>query len=340
MMMTTNEIIVEDKTIGFYIERFLKARALNSINTSKNYESALQMISKEIFNKDLYDLTKGEIESLTFDKITDYMYHLLENRNTNNTVNSRLGAIRSFIRFLSAREVINYDVSKLDLIDNLKDDSEKTEMIPEETLMRYVDYFEQNERNGLEKKWASLLLLETGNRADEIVQINKNQFVKDGDTYILKSKGKNRGKGNKEYFERIGSEMYEELMKLNPELDRVFSISYRSLYDAFQRANDHFENKLIRYTPHSIKHLTLLLEWRYTGDILAVQRKGKHSSLETTRRYLKIEDHLIVGAYTRGISTNLDKYKEVELSTLISVIDTLPLEFRVILNQKLENTLK
>lgn len=322
-------------TLEKEIKVFMKDKGLSSENTMVNYESALNMLAEHSYGKSIYQLTKEEIEALDFNLLTDYKFHLLSS-NSNGTVNSRLGAIRSFLKYMTARGIIEYkDISKLELIENLSDDSEVTEMIPKEVLYDYVDYFEINERKGKEKKWASLLLLETGNRAQDILSITKNQLVPDGDTYILKSKGKNKGKGNKDYFERIGKDMYEELMKLNPESDKVFSITYKALYSAFNRANDHFGNKVIRYTPHSIKHLALLLEWRYTGDILAVQRKGKHSSLETTRRYLKIDEVLVVGAYTRDSMTDLDLFENVEHEELLDVIRDLPLDVRMLLNQKL-----
>lgn len=334
-------ITMSDKTIGFYIARFLKEKSLDSKNTAQNYASALRMMAKEVFNKELIDLTKEDIETFTHDKITEYKYFLLENGSSNNTVNSRLFAITSTIRNLKANKAIDYDIGDLDLVKTLFNDKIATECIPEDTLMEYVEYFEASERKGLEKKWASLLLLETANRAEEIVSIRKDQFVKDGDTYILKSKGKNVGKGNKEYYERIGSEMYDELMLLNPDSEKVFSISYKALYGAFVRANEAFGNVMIKYTPHSIKHLALLLEWNVTKDILAVQRKGKHSSIETTRGYLKVFEVVIVGAYTRRKNTNLDLYKHVENEKLIEAISDLPLDVRVLINQKLEmNKLK
>jgi len=325
-----------DNSIGNYIEMFLDKCRSKSEDTYSTYYNGLQLMSKNIFKTDLLNLTKEDIENLKYDIINDYKFELAQ-KNKNTTVNNRISTIKSFIEYLTARKVIDYNIAELNFVELLNDDSEITEMIPEETLYQYAEYFENNEkRKPLEKKWATLFLLETGNRTQEILNIKKNQFIKDNDSYIIKSKGSNRGKGNAEYIERIGVEIYEELMKLNPESDKVFSITYGQLCDSFNRANLHFGNLDIKYTPHSIKHLAVTLEYNYTGDILKAQRKGKHSSVETTRRYLRVSETVDVGAYSRRLNMDDDLYLKSEKEDLVNVISQLPKDVQALINQKLQ----
>jgi site-specific recombinase XerD len=321
--------------ISEHIYQFFTKAGSQSKDTEKTYLNGLNMLANRLYNKEVHDLTTEEIEAIDYLKIEDYMYKLSSEGNSNTTINNRIMSIKSFINFLSKRDVIKYDLGKLDLISKLPDDGEVTERIPEETLYEYVNYFEQFERNGKEKKWVCLLLLETANRAQDTLNLTKNQFVQEGEFYILKSKGRNQGKGGAGYFEKIGKELYDELMNLNPESDKVFSISYRSLSRAFERANEHFGNRLIKYSPHSIKHLALHLEYMYTRDILAVQRKGNHKNLTTTQRYLGVVNTIIDGAYTRRLNTKEDLFKEVSHQELLSAIDEMPLDSKVLLNQLL-----
>ena len=319
------------------MELFFSEKKDKSEDTFSTYYYAIQNMSNEIFKVDVQHLNKEQIESLNWNVLNKYKMKLKETC-ANTTVNNRMSAIKSFLKYLTARNSISYNIAELDLVEQLKDDSENIERIPLDVLMDYCQYFEIYERcGGAEKKWLSLLLLETGNRVQDLLSITKNQFVKDGDDYILKSRGKQRGKGNKEYIERIGAELYHELMKLNPESDKVFSISYDAILNAFNRANKHFSNTVISYSPHSIKHLAVYMEYRYTGDILSAQEKGKHSSIETTRRYLKIENTSRLGAYSRMLSTEEDKYKKATLDELVSVISDLPMDVQYLINKKLED---
>lgn len=331
----------EVKQFNEYIEDFFKEKQRQSNNTYIAYLTNINMVCKDVFGCNIYEMNKNDIESLKLDVLKRYMDNLINSsKYTNTSINNKMYSIKALIRDLTAHDVIEYDISKLNLIKPLPVDSEETEMIPFETALAYAEYFNDNEKhNGEEKKWATILGFELGNRMNEILSLTRNQLVVDGDTVIVKSKGKNRGKGNKEYHEKIGIEIYKELIKLNPNSDKIFSINYRNMADAFQRANEHFGNELLNYTPHSLKHLAVTLEYRFTNDILAAQRKGKHSSIETTRRYLKIEEIVHVGAYSRMISTQRDSYKNTDLETLISIIDTLPMDIKMLINKKIEEKL-
>lgn len=336
-MVLAKEYSNNENELSDYINMFLEKHGRNSEETFKMYKNTLEMMSERLFDTTLMGLSIDDIELLTFDVIEKYKSLLLESGNSNGTVNSRISTIKSFIKYLCSVKAINYNIAELDLVETLKDDSEITELIPEETVFQYATYFEEHEsRKGAEKKWATLMLLETGNRAEEVLGATKNQFTKDGDDYIFKSKGKQRGKGNVDYFERIGSELYDAIMALNPDSEKVFSISYDMLNNAFTRANEHFGNKLIKYTPHSLKHLAVTLEYNYTGCILQAQRKGKHANIDTTRRYLRLSEKLTVGAYTRRNLYDTQAYKNATLEDLISVIDELPNNMRQLINEKLQ----
>lgn len=319
-----------------YVDLFFRKLEEKSKRTHKTYFNSLQLMARNLFNTDIDKLSIEDIESLDYEKLENYKYQLKE-VNANTTVNNRISAIKTFIEYLSANRIINYNIAELSHVKPLNDDGEITEMIPEQTLYDYVQYFEEHEkRKGLEKKWASILLLETGNRANEVLALTKDQFIKYGEFYIVKSKGSKRGKGNKDYAERVDVELYNELMKLNPESNKVFTISYDMLNSAFNRANEYFGNTDLKYTPHSIKHLAVTLEYRYTRDILSAQRKGKHSSIETTRRYLRLEEALHPGAYSRRINMNEELYVEAENEELVEAITMLPKDIQTMINEQLQ----
>lgn len=329
----TNEMSLVD-----CMELFFNEKKDKSQNTFEAYYYSIQNMSREIFKVDLQYLKKEQIQALTWNVLNQYKNKLKEEC-SNTTVNNKISAIKSFIRYLTARNAISYNIAELDLVELLKDDGESIECIPLEILLDYCNYFENCEqRKGKEKKWLCLLSLEVGNRIQDLLNVRKSQFIKDGDDYILKSKGKNRGKGNKDYIKRVGVVLYEELMKLNPDSDKVFSVKYNAMLDAFNRANEHFGNTDIKYTPHSIRHLVARLVYLESkGDILAVKEMLNHDSIETTMRYLKIERVSRVGMYTNILSTKTDKYKEANLDELVNVISDLPMDIQHLINRKLED---
>lgn len=328
--------ILFESRLERYVGLFFKRLEAKSIQTYKTYFNSLQMMAKNLFDTDITNLTIEQIESLDYEKLENYKYKLQE-INSNTTVNNRISAIKTFIEYLSANRIIRYNIAELSHVKPLNDDGDITEMIPEQTLYDYVNFFENFEkRKGLEKKWACILLLETGNRANEVLALTKDQFIKYGEFYIVKSKGSKKGKGNKDYVERVDTELYEQLMKLNPDSEKVFSISYDMLNSAFKRANEHFGNTEVCYTPHSIKHLAVTLEYRYTRDILSAQRKGKHSSIETTRRYLRLEEALHPGAYSRRINMNEELYTQSTSEELIQAIGVLPKDIQTMINEQLQ----
>jgi len=337
-MVVINYFRTENAELRDVIELFFEEKNDKSKDTAETYYYAINSMSNEIFGVNVQNLKKEQIESLNWSVLNKYKAKLKETC-SNTTVNNRMSGIKSLIRYLTARNVITYNIAELDLVELLNDDSESIEMIPLEILFDYCDYFENFEqRKGKEKRWICLLGLESGNRIQDLLSIRKSQFIKDGDDYILKSKGKNRGKGNKEYIKRIGTTLYDELMKLNPESDKVFSVSYNAMLNAFNRANEYFGNTEIKYTPHSIRHLVARLEYLDSnGDILAVKEKLNHDSIETTMRYLKIERVSRIGAYSRMLHTKTDKFKEANLDDLINVISDLPMDVQYLINKKLED---
>ncbi|WAX16438.1 hypothetical protein LC76P1_00001 [Lysinibacillus phage LC76P1] len=209
-------------------------------------------------------------------------------------------------------------------------------MIPLQTLLDYIERV-KSYKNGTEKSLIMLLGLETGLRVKELLALEWSQFRVDGKVVTIMSNDKSKGKGNKEYVDKISLSVYERLVNgLDTNSNKLFSISYETVNRTMGELCKEFGHEEIGYTFHSIKKTCVTMVYRRTGCILQAQKKARHASIETTRMYLQIEDVEITGVVSLMDNTDDSKFKEVEHRALLKAIENMPYEMRLLLNDKLE----
>lgn len=339
MNVLNNNLAIMDEYLYEHIEEFLLRKEKHSLNTRVTYENHLKNVFRDIYGyDDLKYIKKQDIENLTIKQLINYFDKLYKNNDySNSTINGRMTALKQLIKYLCAIEVINYNLLKLDeLLEPLKDESEEIERIPMEIAEKFLDYFKNHEKeNGFEKYMIAKLAIETGLRAKEILELRWSQFQIEGDTVIIKSNGKQKGKRNKDYVDKISINIYNELLQLKKdEEDKIFTISYRTLARAMERANKYL-NTDRNYTFHSFKKRAVTNTYLLTGSVQEAMKKGRHENPNTTFRYLEDVDFGMTGVYSVGENIDLELYKKVSHEELLEALSKMNKDFLYILNIKL-----
>ena len=72
----------------------------------------------------------------------------------------------------------------------------------------------------------------------------------------MKSHGSNKGKGNKEWIDKINKELYEELLLLKSlgNENKLFTLTYKQLTGMMDRGNEILNDTGVKYSFHSFKN--------------------------------------------------------------------------------------
>lgn len=345
--MLANKKVVElhDRSLLASIEQFLNQKKQLNKNTHRSYLNDIKQFFNIVFEKEYDYITEEEFngEKTSLDSIFEYFNYLYESEDengerlySNGTINRKQSSIKSLLKFLKIKKVYYGDLSELELIRNLPKDTKSIEVLTVERALQYVDWIRGNERFKSEEKCLIIkLAIETGLRASELLSLEWNQFKEDDSRVLIKG----YGKGNKKWVEKMGTDLYNELRALNNEGERVFSLSYSDLAKMMLRAKKALGDEKRAITFHSFKKCAVSFVYKVTGDILEAQKKGKHSSLDTTRIYLEEEDYGITGAISLIGKTEPDLYKKVDKKTLTKAIELMNKDFLFILNNKINDVL-
>ena len=215
-------------------------------------------------------------------------------------------------------------------------------MIPLDVAMQYADYARVFESRGVEKALLIKLALETALRAEELLKLEWKQFIIEDDGVAIVSKAGNKGKGNKEYVDKIDHAFYRELLELKSigNTDNLFTLKYRTVADMMAKLNTVFGNNDRNYTFHSFKRTSVTMVYLMSGCIITAQRKARHNDINTTKKYLKIQEQPISGVISSTMGDNADLYKNIEHDLLIKCLDKCRLDMKVVLNKIIREELK
>lgn len=333
--------------IGEHIEDFLNEYKKKSESSFKNYRSSLNKVFKDIIKKTDYKyITKSDIENLSAMVLKDYFNELHDELNEddepkykNATINRHISVIKELIRYLKSWDIISYDLDKLKLIKSLPDTREEIEMIPFDLAMEYAAYFAKEEQ-GLEKSLIINLATETGMRASELLSVEWSNFIEVEDGVILKSYGYKKGKGNKEWIDKISKELYKELLQLKTIGNNVklFTLTYKQLVGIMERGNNLLNKTGINYSFHSFKKLAVTMCYLNNGNCIdSAMKKARHSNVNTTMRYLRLTNLNVTGIISAKMNTEEDIYKKVSHELLLECLEEMRPEMLLLLNNKIKN---
>jgi len=336
--------------IGDHIEAFLNEYKSNSIHSYKSYKGSLNKLIKDILNKsDFKFITVSDIEGMSVHVLKEYFNTLHEEVNLddepkhkNSTINKHISVIKKFIEYLAAWDVISYDVNKLSLLKFFPDTREEIEMIPFELAMKYSVYF-RSEEQGLEKQLIIKLAVETALRATELLELKWSNFTVVEDGVIMKSHGNNKGKGNKEWIDKINKELYEELLQLRDlgNNHKLFTLTYKQLTGMMKSGNELLNDTGVKYSFHSFKKLAVTMCYLNNNNCIdTAMKKARHSNVNTTMRYLRLTNLNVTGIISSKLNTEDDIYKTVSHDVLLEALSEMRPEMLLLLNNKIKNKKK
>lgn len=333
-----NNVTSFDNYMLEYISEWLYYHKANSENTYLNYRADINKISRELFNKDDYKfITKKQFEEvITVENLRIYFKAMREDKDySHSTINRRKSSLKSLLERLTLTKVISFPLEELKLIPTLKDESVEIAIPSAKVTDEYVEFFGTLHSGEIIQK-AAMFSIDTSLRATDTLNLEWHQFYPEDSYVVVKSKGKNRAKNNKNWIHKISYEFYNDLLKLKTDdSKRVFNISYSTLAKAMQKATIALGYEDMNYTFHSFRKRSITYVYKLTGDVRASQQKAGHSRLDTTQRYVEGEDYTITGYYS--LSENLDSelYKKANNEELLQAIEELGKDTIHLLNLKL-----
>lgn len=268
-----------------------------SPHTLRGYRSDLEELSKFLGDKDPKDVTHLDLRR--------FLAELKRKDSAKRTVVRKLGAIRSFFRFLSREKYIKNNPA--DSVFTPKLDKRLPEFLDTEKTIKLVTAPDVTSTMGLRDRALLEMLYSTGIRVSELVGID----VADMD--LISGSVKVRGKGKKERLALLGSEAQKAVRNylegresdglgekkhlfLNKLGTRLTDRSVRRIMDKYVKKCA-IEEKI---SPHSIRHSFATHLLNNGADLRSVQELLGHKNLSTTQIYTHLETRRIKEIYSKA----------------------------------------
>lgn len=225
---------------------------------------------------------------ITNDILNLYFLYLKNFNNSNNTINKRIGLLRNIYHFLLSNGYIN----DLKLVfKHFEEKPKEITTITEKDILTLLEYFKTK---SLKYRVIILLLLETGLRRNELVNIKKaNINLKEKKIFLDLTK---THKYRYIYFSDTLKKLLEKQLKENTNIYLFETKDHKKLnanyitYILFM-AKKH--TKITNLSPHKLRHTYATMLLKNGANIEEVRRLLGHTSYEMTKRYLDfIEDDL------------------------------------------------
>ena len=310
-----------------------------SRHTYKSYCIALQFLSEFLaikHKKNLFDILTDELSyECIYEWILKYQTRKSWDRST---WNSRLSAVKSFVKFLARTDNRYLDLSRrVGLISSKKVLKKIQDYMTVEEFEAVMSKIPERNKSDFRNKLIFQLLFFTGARVAELTGIRFQDIVSVRrarlNLYLF-------GKGRKERNVPILEKATVKNLKTYIEMLSRHETSSEYIFSGYNGArmteenirkicrvhfNPLIENKNI--TPHSFRH-SAAMNWLENGvEIFQLSILLGHENLETTTRYLKTtfkikEDALIRGSQDKKISkvfktkysTNADFWESLKIA--------------------------
>jgi len=283
-----------------FIEKFLNYLDVEknySKHTLRAYRSDLEELAGFLEGKDLNDVTNLDLRR--------FLAELKRHERAKRTVVRKLGAVRSFFRFLTREKHLK--ISPADSVFTPKIDRRLPEFLDTRKMLELVTSPAAGDVTGLRDRAVLEVLYSTGIRVGELVGLN----LRDID--LIGGVIKVRGKGKKERMALLGGEAQRAIRNYlqkkppgKPGMAEAFFLNKRGT-----RLSDRAVRRIIakyvrkcsieqKISPHSIRHsfATHLLD--NGADLRSVQELLGHKNLSTTQIYTHLSSRKIREIYTKS----------------------------------------
>ncbi|MFH1395565.1 MAG: tyrosine recombinase XerC [Candidatus Omnitrophota bacterium] len=283
-----------------YIEKFsnyLDIEKNYSGHTLRNYQSDLKELLVFLHNKDIKDVTHLDIRR--------FLAELKQKGSSKRTIVRKLGAIRSFFKFLFREKYIEYNPAGSVFTPKL--DKKLPEFLDLEKTLKLITSPVEDTFLGIRDRAILEVLYSTGIRVSELVGLNVQNI--DFIAGVIKV----RGKGKKERIALLGQQAQlvlrryirekqafsaaeEKALFLNRFGGRLTDRSVRRLIDKYVKKCS-IEQKI---SPHSIRHSFATHMINNGADLRSVQELLGHKNLSTTQIYTHLGSQRIKSMYTKA----------------------------------------
>jgi integrase len=327
-----------------YVNEFLEDKRKNSHNTYRAYKSDTKSFFLDVFEKEIEHITVEHLSAVDYELLKKYRDNLYsevktngDRKNSNDTINRKIQSIISLMKDLKKRKVVQHDVTQLNGIEKLPKDGKSIPHMSVEDSFKVANWLKENEKHKQEEKYNFVLLaIESGLRVGELLSLTLDQFTERDGVVTLKG----RGKGNQDFLDIVEIQLYRDLLKLPRADNKIFSIKYSVANDMIKRACKNIGIDTKNYSAHSFKKTAVTFVYQETGSIQDAQKKGRHKDINTTMgSYIAEMDLVANGVISRTRNLNNELYKEVDPDILISTIDGLQGNMKMLINSAIRDFL-
>lgn len=275
-----------------------------STKTVKTYRDALTIFRRYVTDIRHISIRSFRFEDCTFDFVLDYRNWLLDSQGKKrSTVNNRIAAVKSYIRYASAKDITLQQVFlNVSEVPFLRVEKKIRPIIEDKNALRAFLDSPGNTRLGCRDTMILSVLFDTMIRADELISLNlKDVCIYAGSPYLLI-----HGKGNKERTVPLSKEVVPLVMAymkefhlsaLSGEADCpfIYSFSHGEIHRMSERNVERIVKKYADITRKTYPELPepvyphMLRRTRGTGlyrdgvAIEAIAVAMGHSSIQTTK---------------------------------------------------------
>ena len=276
---------------------YLEFNKKYSSYTVINYENDLLKL-EEFLNK-----RKIKLNDLDYKMVNEFIIFLKENRLNSVSINRILSAARTYFKFLEKKKVVSSNPFKLTT--SLKKDKRLPNYFKYNDFIDMIDSIDTNTDLGIRNRALFELLLATGARVSEVVNIKTNDInISLGEIKVL-------GKGNKERIVYINEHTKEALENyLNNSRNNLLKEKneYLFLNHLGTKLSDRGVRVIIdniikksaislKITPHTFRHSFATMMLNEGCDLKSVQELLGHVNLSTTSIYTHLSNEQIKNVY-------------------------------------------
>ena len=289
-------MIIVNKNFSYYLSRFLKEYLVVELNVSNNtirsYKKTFSLLIEFLVNNKKMALSKINFNTVTREMILDFLNYLEnERKNTIQTRNQRLGAIKSFYQYCAIEEIENIEnINKILAIRAKKFEEKVIDYLTEEELKTLFDSIDTSSKFGRRDLVLLTLLYDTAARASEIIDIKLEDINLENKSIIL------HGKGKKQRIVPIMKETKELLLHYLEEFNIQGGYLFNNKGNKYsknfiQKVCYKYQGKINKnLTPHIFRHTRAVHLLDHGVNIVYIQELLGHTCIETTQRYAKVRE--------------------------------------------------
>lgn len=269
-----------------------------STNTIISYKYTFKLLVKFLIEEKHIPLRKINFEVISKDIIREFLDNV-ESNNSINTRNQRLGAIKSFYRYISTEDIDNIvNCEKILSIRCKKNTRKYIDYLTIQEIKNYFNCIELRKPKDLRDLALLSLLYDTAARASELLNIKLDDILLDDNPKVALY-----GKGNKQrrvpitnntkeiilnYINEFKIERYSYLFSNSKGLKYTTKMLEHVIKKYCKKAN--IEKNI---HPHSFRHSRAMHLLESGINLIYIRDLLGHSSVKTTEIYARTNEELL-----------------------------------------------